>query len=125
VTPNEILRQLRDARHTTGLSLQRTADLHHANTGTLRSHEAGERAITLTALVEHASWFGLEVVLRPAGAQEPDAYQRGYDQAVTEACKAWGVRTDDEPAPDARRVVDWDTVLDDAYSEIRQEANDA
>jgi transcriptional regulator with XRE-family HTH domain len=121
MTPGEILQQLRDARRDAGLSLRQLAEQHGTNAPVVRSHESGERAITLNALAEHASWFGLEVVLRPAGSQEADAYQRGYDQAVADACKAWGVRTDDDGAQ-PRVVVDWDAVLDDAYSEIDQES---
>jgi transcriptional regulator with XRE-family HTH domain len=119
MTPHEILDRLRQERLRAGLSLQQLADRHGAQQPTVRSHEAGERALTLAQLVEHAGWFGLEVVLRPVDASAPDAYQRGYDQAVVDACKAWGVRTDDQEDP--RRVVDWDAALDDAYDEIEQE----
>lgn len=119
MTPNEILARLRAERQRARLSLQALADQHGAHQATVRSHESGERAFTLATLVEHASWFGLEVVLRPAASSEPDAYQRGYDQAVTDACGAWGVRTDD--LDEQRSAVDWNTVLPDAYDEIDQE----
>jgi transcriptional regulator with XRE-family HTH domain len=125
MTPGEILQQLRDARRDAGLSLRQLAEQHGTNAPVVRSHESGERAITLNALVEHASWFGLEVVLRPAGSQEADAYERGRLDAIARMCLAVGV-TQVNAAPTTasgfKVTVDWDKVLDDAYSEIEEES---
>jgi hypothetical protein len=95
---NEILRQLRDARHRAGLSFQQLADKHGGAAPTIRSHEVGDRAFTLPGLIEHAGWFGLEVIVRPRGEGPGQAgdWQAGYDQAVADACGAWGVRTDSD-----------------------------
>ncbi len=93
---NAILRQLRDARHHTGLSLQSVADKHGAHVATVRSHEAGDRAFTLPGLIEHASWFGLEVIVRPQGDGKGQAgdWQAGFDHAVTQIAELFGLPVD-------------------------------
>lgn len=122
---NAILQQLRHERNTTRQSIQQFADKHGVHAATVRSHETGDRAITLAGLIEHAGWFGLEVVLRPTGSQADDAYQRGYDQAVAQVAELFGLPVDaeamrrhNEPRP---AVVDWDKALDDAYAEVTEE----
>jgi hypothetical protein len=40
------------------------------------------------------SWF--------ASPGAPDAYRRGRDAAIAQACAAWGIRTDDDPEQEAR-----------------------
>jgi transcriptional regulator with XRE-family HTH domain len=106
--PHPILRRLREERLAAGHSLTTFARKSGMTAASIGSHERGERAITLTALVEHAAHFGLEPVLRPIGAQEDDAYQRGYEDAVARICKALGIRTDDDPS---LLDVDWDGSL--------------
>lgn len=123
MTPEEILTRLRHERHRAGLSLQKLADEHGAHVATVRSHEAGERAFTLASLVEHAGWFGLEVVVRPDAAGEPDAYQRGYDRAVAQVAELFGLSVTGEQMRNAGRprAADWDAALADAYDEIGRE----
>lgn len=123
MTPQQILRVLHDARKNAGLSYQQLSDKTGVPGVTIRSHETGERQLHLDQLVEHASWFGLEVLLLPAG--DGGQYQRGYDQAVTQVAELFGLPIDAAAMRNAGkpRAVDWDKVLDDAYNEADDAAD--
>lgn len=121
MTPNEILAVLRAERQRAGLSLGRLAVEHGVSVATVRSHEAGERAMSTAQLVEHASWFGLEVVLLPKS--DGGLFQRGYDHCRAQVAQLLGLgAAADGPRPGA---VDWDAALGDAHDEIERESTDA
>jgi len=119
--PHPILRRLREERLAAGLSLTMFARKSGMTAAAIGSHERADRGITLAALIEHAAHFGLEPVLRPIGANDDDAYQRGHDAAVAKICKALGIRTDDEWA--AQRV--WEQALAQDVDELEHAETEA
>jgi transcriptional regulator with XRE-family HTH domain len=85
-------RRLRTERTAAGLSLQQLADISGIAAVVIGSYERGDRNARLRDTDRLLAPFGLEVVVRPIGADEPDAFQRGYDAAVAVVCQSLGVR---------------------------------
>lgn len=89
-----IYRELRQYREDAGLSRHTLAEQLDMTWFTSGAHERGERDLTLTTLTHYAARYGLEVALRPADANEPDDFQRGWTAAVEAMCRGVGIRTD-------------------------------